>query len=682
MGSANVHEAEFMTHTCTKTSAAQGPRSPVQHPASVPPFSKLLIANRGEIAVCIARTARGLGIATVAVYSDPDRNAPHVAACDEAIALRGSTAAESYLSIDRIIAAARRTGAQAVHPGYGFLAENADFADACAARRLTFVGPSPAAIRLMGNKSAAKSLMREHGVPCVPGFEGDQSAAALLSAAETIGFPVMIKAAAGGGGKGMRLVASPEAFAGAVEATRGEAVRAFGSGDLLLEKALDAPRHVEVQIFGDAFGTIAHLGERDCSMQRRHQKIVEEAPSTAVDSALRERLGAAAIAAARAVGYAGAGTVEFLLAEGGSFYFLEMNTRLQVEHAVTEAVTGIDLVAWQLRIAAGEPLPLDEPRGPRAGHAIEARLYAEDPQNGFLPQAGRIVAWAAPAGDGIRVDHALAAGLEISRHYDPMLAKVIAHGADRETARRRLIVALEALTLFGITTNRRFLIDALAQPGFTAGDVRTDFIARHPGLGSDVPDAALLALAAVLAYLRDAGDGGWHSTGVATAVVRLQSNDSIVTATISTGGGGRFDVTIGGERRALTVSERSGDAVRFHDGDRERDARCAWDGDMLHLQSGRAECIASDRTYAPSSARAAAGGGAATSPMPGLVASVAVGVGDVVVNGQPLVVLEAMKMLHEIVATVAGRVSRILVAPGDQVGMRALLVEIEAEGTA
>ena len=648
-------------------------------------YSKLLIANRGEIAVRIARTARALGFRTVAVYSDPDRNSPHAGACDEAVPLGGASAADSYLSIERVIAAAQRSGADAVHPGYGFLSENADFAEACGAAGLVFVGPPAEAIRLMGNKATAKARMLEAAVPCVSGYHGTQDPEAFARAARELGFPVMVKAACGGGGKGMRLVDAPENLPAALDATREEALRAFGSSALLLERALVAPRHVEIQIFADGFGEIVHLGERDCSIQRRNQKIVEEAPSPAVSPALRERMGRTAIDAARAVGYAGAGTVEFLLDADGAFYFLEMNTRLQVEHALTEALTGIDLVAWQLRVAAGEPLPLDEPRGARSAHAIEARLYAEDPANDFLPQAGRIVAWGPPRGAGIRVDHALATGLEISPYYDPMLAKIVAAGANREEARRRLIAALEDLTLFGVTTNRRFLIDCLERPAFVAGEARTDFVPRFfpsAATGAPASEPALLTLAAVLVATREANgtvEFGWRSSGIAGAAVKLQLAETRYRASVTTSDAKAYAVTIEGEPRMLTLLERQPDRVRFVDGGVERLGRFSWDGSTLYLETGRHAVSVIDATFAPSVEHARAAHGSARSPMPGIVTKVAVSVGDPVKKGQLLIVLEAMKMLHEIVASAGGRVSNILVAPGQQVGMRALLVEIDSD---
>jgi geranyl-CoA carboxylase alpha subunit len=657
-------------------------------------FSKILIANRGEIAVRIARTARALGYRTVAVFSDADRTSPHVAACDEAVALGGTSAAESYLAIERVVAAAARSGASAVHPGYGFLSENADFAEACATAGLTFIGPPAAAIRLMGNKAAAKARMLEAGVPCVPGYQGAQDDRAFADAARDIGYPVMLKAAAGGGGKGMRLVTAPEAFAAALEATRTEARRAFGSDELLLEKALHAPRHVEIQIFGDTFGTLVHLGERDCSIQRRHQKIIEEAPSPAVSDALRERMGGAAIAAGRAAGYVGAGTVEFLLDDAGAFYFLEMNTRLQVEHAVTEAIAGIDLVAWQLRVAAGEPLPPLDPQRPRAAHAIEARLYAEDPASGFLPQAGRIVRWQPPLGAGIRVDHALADGLEISPYYDPMLAKVVAEGTSREEARRRLIAALEDLVAYGVATNRRFLIDCLERPAFINGEARTDFVARHAGMPDAAPqsrtsgdgaDSQALALAALLFAHRARGHGGepgWRSSAFGATYLKLGLGDASAAAAGVFANGGAESVTLGGEPFDLTLLEDAGGRVRYEAGGLQRAARYAWDGERLFLSAGRDEFCIVDLTFAGSARAAGAQSGSATAPMPGIVSKVTVVSGEAVAKGQTLVVLEAMKMLHEIVAPAAGVVANVLVSAGQQVGLRAVLVEIETPGAA
>jgi len=652
----------------------------------MPHFSKVLIANRGEIAVRIARTARSLGFRTVAVYSDADRDSPHVTACDEAVSIGGNAAAESYLCSERIVAAAERSGAEAVHPGYGFLSENAAFAAACASAGLTFVGPPVSVLRLMGNKAAAKARMREIGVPCIPGYQGAQDDAAFIAAANEIGFPLMIKAAAGGGGKGMRLVALPERLREALEATRAEAARAFGSGELLLEKALVAARHIEIQVFADAFGTTIQLGERDCSIQRRHQKIIEETPSAAVTAELRERLGNAAIAAARSVGYVGAGTVEFLLDESGAFYFLEMNTRLQVEHAVTEAVTGTDLVAWQLRVAAGEPLPAPDPSASRAQHAIEARLYAEEPEHDFLPQAGRIVAWSPPQGDGIRVDHALVPGLRISPFYDPLLAKIVAAGANREEARRRLLAALEGLTLCGPATNRQFLIACLSHPAFVAADARTDFVSKYfAAYGSDVPEpsAKSFALAAALLYVRSTrglpSGVPWRSTRGFANILKLRLGVTVKTVAVATIDGTTYTVTADGNPREVSLLAWDGDSVHYDDGSGvQRTARLAWDGDTVYVQAGREAFAAVDVTFAARTQGAAGTHGSATSPMPGIVAKVAVAPGEAVTKGQTLVVLEAMKMMHEIVAGASGTVTNVLVATGQQVGMRTLLVEIDA----
>ena len=426
------------------------------------------------------RTAKAMGYRTAAVYSEADAEARHVRLADVAACIGPAEARASYLSIPAIIAAAKALGADAVHPGYGFLSENAEFARACGEAGLVFIGPSPEAIAAMGNKAAAKRRMLEAGVPCVPGYQGaDQSEAVFAREAERIGYPVMVKAAAGGGGRGMRLVKAKKDLASALATARAEAESAFGSAELILEKAVVGGRHVEIQVLADASGHVIHLGERDCSVQRRHQKVLEEAPSPAVDAELRARMGAAAVAAAQAIGYSNAGTVEFLLAADGAFYFLEMNTRLQVEHPVTELVTGLDLVELQIRIAAGEPLSIRQEDVRLAGHAIEARLYAEAPQRGFLPQSGELAAWRPPSGPGIRVDHGLNASQTVSPFYDPLLAKIIAHGATRQEALRLLAKALEDTTALGIATNRSFLIDCLRTPEFAAGEATTEFIAKH-----------------------------------------------------------------------------------------------------------------------------------------------------------------------------------------------------------
>ncbi|MEK9720686.1 MAG: biotin carboxylase N-terminal domain-containing protein, partial [Quisquiliibacterium sp.] len=446
----------------------------------MPAFHTLLIANRGEIACRVIRSARAMGLHTVAVYSEADALARHVSLADEAVSIGAGPASHSYLQIDKILQACQLTGAQAVHPGYGFLAESAEFSRACRQAGLTFIGPSPEAIKALGNKAAAKQLAQRIGVPCLPGYAGaDQSNTVLLEQARTIGAPLMIKAAAGGGGRGMRRcdnITDKAALSGLLQAARAEAQASFGSGELLLERLVENARHIEVQVFGDAHGNYLHLGERDCSTQRRNQKILEEAPAPGITPSQRDALGQAAISLAREVGYQGAGTVEFLFEADGSFHFLEMNTRLQVEHPVTEAITGLDLVQWQLRVAQGQALPLSQEQLRLSGHAIEARLCAEDPWNGFTPQAGPIAAWRMPQGEGIRVDHGLADNAVVPTHYDSMIAKVIAFGTDREQARARLVAALQGTVVLGLGHNRNYLLHCLAAREFCEPDLSTAWL--------------------------------------------------------------------------------------------------------------------------------------------------------------------------------------------------------------
>lgn len=463
-------------------------------------FKSLLIANRGEIACRVIRSARELGCRTIAVYSDADANSLHVSMADEAVHIGPSPAKQSYLDIDKVVAAAKSSGAEAVHPGYGFLSENADFAEACEREGLIFVGPPVAAIRKMGSKSRAKEFMAAAGVPCIPGYQGaDQSVEMLEAAAKSIGYPVMIKAAEGGGGRGMRLVQNQEDLSGAIQSAKAEASSAFGSEELILEKAIVSARHIEVQVLADAYGNAIHLGERDCSIQRRHQKIIEEAPSSAVSPELRARLGAAAVTAARAVEYRNAGTIEFLLDADGNFFFMEMNTRLQVEHPVTELVTGLDLVNLQLRIAGGESLPIRQEDVTIDGCAIEARICAEEPAKQFLPRTGEILAWNAPKTNGVRIDTGAKAGTEVSRYYDSMIAKVIAHGSTRDEARKRLIAALEELVVLGVQTNTSFVTSLLSHPRFAAGEVTTRFIAENIGrVPASRPPFDAIAIAAVI----------------------------------------------------------------------------------------------------------------------------------------------------------------------------------------
>src|SRR5712671_1528563 len=476
------------------------------------PFHTILIANRGEIALRIMRTARRLGLGVVAVYSDADREALHVRAADQAIRIGGALPAQSYLRIEAIIAAAKASSADAVHPGYGFLAENEDFGQACRDAGLVFIGPSPEAIKAMGNKAGAKAIMQAAGVPGIPGYQGaDQSDGAMLTEAKKIGFPVMIKAVAGGGGRGMRQVTDAAAFPASLRSARSEAQSAFGDPAVILERAIVEPRHIEIQVFGDRYGHAIHLGERDCSVQRRHQKLIEEAPSPAVSPELRARMGAIAVAAIKSIGYEGAGTLEFLLDASGEFYFMEMNTRLQVEHPVTEAITGLDLVELQLRVAGGEPLGLRQEDIKFSGHAIEVRLCSEDAAHDFMPQSGRMALWQMP--DELRVEHALQSGSEIPPFYDSMIAKLISHGATREEARRRLVHGLEQAAAFGVTTNQAFLAACLRHPAFASGEATTAFIARYRGdlLAPRKEAASDAALAALLLYVTDANAPPWRS---------------------------------------------------------------------------------------------------------------------------------------------------------------------------
>ena len=653
-------------------------------------FSKILIANRGEIACRVMRTARDMGYRTVAVYSDADADAVHVRAADAAIRIGPAPVQDSYLNIEALLAAAKLSGADAVHPGYGFLSENAEFAAACEAAGLVFIGPSPDSIRAMGNKAAAKRLMIAAGVPCVPGYQGeDQSDAKLAREADRIGCPIMVKAAAGGGGRGMRLVARLEDFADAVATARSEARNAFGSDELILEKAVVDARHVEVQVFGDMHGGAIHLGERDCSVQRRHQKVIEEAPSPAVSEALRAKMGAAAVAAAKAISYRGAGTVEFLLDASGEFYFLEMNTRLQVEHPVTEEITGLDLVEWQLRVSTGEPLPLTQDEVGLCGHAIEVRLYAEDPANNFLPQSGAIHLWAPPAGKGVRVDHGIASGQEISAFYDPMIAKVVASGRTRDEARRRLIRALEDTVLFGPPNNRSFLVSMLGHPVFAAGGATTGFIGAHFPAGSDAiaakaPSSRALALAAALFYERSARKlaaivSGWDSTGVFARPIKLAIGETTMVARLAARSADHYDVAIGDEVIDIAILARDGDSVRFLSGGVQAQALHSFDGEGLYLAVGGETVFARDVSLETKTAGERGGDTRLLAPMNGRIVSVLAQVGESVKKGQRIVVLEAMKMQHEIVAGRDGVLETVSVKEGDQVATRQVLAALAAK---
>ncbi|WP_449222047.1 acetyl-CoA carboxylase biotin carboxylase subunit [Tistrella mobilis] len=658
------------------------------------PFSTILIANRGEIARRVIRTARRLGYRTVAVYSDADAGAAHVREADRAVRIGEAAPAASYLKIDAIIAAAKAAGADAIHPGYGFLAENAGFAAACAEAGIVFIGPSPAAIIAMGDKAGAKRVMEAAGVPCVPGYQGeDQDEARLAAEAGRIGFPVMIKATAGGGGRGMRLVETAADFPAALKSARSEAQSAFGNPDVIVEKAILSPRHVEIQVIADRHGNVLHLGERDCSVQRRHQKVIEEAPSPAVDEDLRARMGETAVQAARAIGYEGAGTLEFLLDTQGRYYFMEMNTRLQVEHPVTEAVTGLDLVELQLIAAAGRPLPITQAQVQVRGHAIEVRLCAEDPSKGFMPQSGRFRAWEPTA--ALRVDHALGGDPEISPYYDSMIAKVIAHGASRDDARRRLIHGLEDTVALGIATNQGFLAACLAHPVFAAGQATTAFIGAHGDelLARDaLADRRAAAVAALLLHgiaTDGRGVAGRSLAHTLPVPVLLAVDGNATAVSIARTGPGRFTAEVGEETVDLAPVELTpgadgvaGTLVLAIDGTVTR-LRFARDGHVLHLHLDGRPVRIDDRSFEPAHrAGEAAGDGRIKAAMNGRVVAVLAAIGDEVEPGRPLVTLEAMKMEHVHKADLAGRITAITVGEGDQVGAGQVLVEIEAPAAA
>ncbi|MDM0007639.1 acetyl-CoA carboxylase biotin carboxylase subunit [Variovorax sp. J22G73] len=652
-------------------------------------FQKILIANRGEIAVRVMRTARAMGYRTVAVYSTADADAEHVRQADQAVCIGEALPAQSYLNIAAVIEAARTSGADAVHPGYGFLAENAAFAQACRDAGLVFIGPSPDAIRAMGDKAGAKRLMQAAGVPCIPGFQGeDQRAATLAAEAARIGWPVMIKATAGGGGRGMRLVSSAAQFDELLRSAQSEALNAFGDATVILERAIVAPRHIEVQVFADRHGHAIHLGERDCSVQRRHQKVIEEAPSPAVSEALRERMGATAVAAAKAIGYEGAGTLEFLLDAEGQYWFMEMNTRLQVEHPVTEAVTGLDLVELQLRVAAGEPLPITQQQVRISGHAIEVRLCAEDPQQGFMPQSGTLAAWRpSPV---LRTEHALRDGAAVPPFYDSMIAKLVAHGRTRDEARHRLVAGLRDTVALGIATNQALLQRALSHPVFARGEATTAFIADHVD-ALLAPDAATDTQAALLAaLLLQLGERGWPSPLAHTLPNALRfSLDGVVhAARVTPRGKGAFDVALDDRpatQVALLALQDHG-ALRFACGGLAEQAMVVREPGRAHFPffhfRGRAFRL-DDLTHV-AVARAGDGGGDGLlrASMNGRVIALLVAEGDAVAAGQPLVTLEAMKMEHVHCAPRAGRVA-LHVAVGAQVAARHVVAEVSdaAEAT-
>ncbi len=640
------------------------------------PITKLLIANRGEIATRVIRTARAMGIGTVAVHSDADADAEHVRQADQAVRIGGNAPADSYLRVDAIIDAARATGADAIHPGYGFLAENPALPAACAAAGITFVGPSADAIRAMGDKAGAKALMEQAGVPVVPGYAGaDQSPETLLAQARQIGFPLMIKATAGGGGRGMRLVTEAAQFPDLLASARSEAKSAFGDDTVLLEKAIQNPRHVEIQIMADRHGNAIHLGERDCSVQRRHQKVIEEAPSPAVSPNLRARMGEVSTAAARAIGYEGAGTFEYLLDDRGDFYFMEMNTRLQVEHPVTEAITGLDLVELQLRIAAGEPLPLTQDEVTYTGHAIELRLCAEDPDAGFLPQSGVLGIW--HPSSLLRTDHALRDGAQVPPFYDSMVAKLIAHGPTRQAALARLSAGLKDTLALGVRTNQTFLSACLSHPVFAEGAATTGFIDTHRDALLPDTTAAEAQAAMILAALLRAGPG----TGLAHAYptpLRLTRNATTHTPQVRAFGHGHCSVTLDGQPDMdILIHPVPGPDVMFDlNGARHR-ATVLRDGDTLILHHAGLTLDFTDDTFTPTIRATAGSDGKLRASMNGTVVAVSVAAGDTVTAGQTLAVLEAMKMEHAHTAPLDGTVTAVHVTPGTQVTAHGILIEIE-----
>ncbi|GAB4516494.1 MAG: geranyl-CoA carboxylase subunit apha [Amphiplicatus sp.] len=645
------------------------------------PIRTLLIANRGEIACRIIRTAKARGMRAVAVYSQADEAALHVKQADAAIFIGPPAPGRSYLNIEAIIDAARRTGADAIHPGYGFLSERAAFAEACEKAGLLFVGPPASAIAAMGDKAEARRRMIAAGVPCAPGYEGaDQSPARFRAEAERIGYPVMVKAAAGGGGRGMRVVQSPDELNEALAGARKEAESAFGDGRLLLEKLVVGARHVEIQVLADAYGDAVHLGERDCSLQRRRQKVIEEAPSPVVAPETRAAMGAAAVEAARAVGYRNAGTVEFLFEPATqSFYFLEMNTRLQVEHPVTELVTGLDLVALQLDIAEGRPLPFRQGDVRLDGWAIEARLYAEDPAKAFLPQTGRLVAFDFAGGEGVRVDAGVEAGDAVSPHYDPLIAKIVAHERTRDEARERLAASLDEAVILGVTTNAPFLAGLLRDETFAKGEADVGYIERALDrlAPAPAPVSALeiaLAAAALADWRLDDLLAGWNSRGPTAFPLKLQHGDEMVEARALIDGrrvAGFFE----GEEASIDVLAIEDGRIRYRQAGVLREARFARDGARLYLKGDGPARAFADMTYAPAGA-GGAGGDEVRAPMAGVVTNVPVKPGDAVKKGQTLAAIEAMKMEHRLVAPRDGVVAEVFASPGDQVSIRAVLARL------
>jgi 3-methylcrotonyl-CoA carboxylase alpha subunit len=671
-------------------------------------FTKILIANRGEIACRVAATASRMGVRTVAVYSDADANAKHVAACDESVHIGGSAPKDSYLQWERILQAAKDTGAQAVHPGYGFLSENDAFADACAQAGLVFIGPPSSAILAMGLKAESKQLMEKAGVPLVPGYHGaDQDPALLQSEADRIGYPVLIKASAGGGGKGMRAVDKAEDFAAALASCQREARNSFGSDAVLVEKYVQRPRHIEIQVFGDTQGNCVYLFERDCSVQRRHQKVLEEAPAPGMTEKLRAEMGAAAVAAAQAVNYVGAGTVEFIVEQPGGyakpedmkFFFMEMNTRLQVEHPVTEAITGLDLVEWQLRVASGEPLPLKQADLRIHGHAIEARICAETPDKQFLPATGRLDVYRKPSATNfergaVRVDDGVREGDVISPFYDSMVAKLIVHGATRAEALARMDAALAETRIVGLSTNVQFLRHVVGSASFARAELDTALIPREAAalFDQDKVGQSLAVAAAVAQTLlaERAGEGadpfsrtdGWRPFGLTVRRFDFAYKGEALQAALTYLPGGALQLAVGdGAPAMLSFTARPSDSgtlmdLRFAG---QRQTVQTWQREeLVHVFCDLGATVITEIDALAHAGEVAAEGGRLTAPMPGKVVSFAVKAGDAVKKGQALAVMEAMKMEHTIAAPADGTVAELLYAPGDQVAEGAELLKLHA----
>ena len=664
-------------------------------------FKKILIANRGEIACRVAATARRMAIQTVAVYSDADAGAKHVAACDEAVHIGGSAPGESYLRWERIIEAARATGAQAIHPGYGFLSENEEFARACVKAGLVFIGPPASAIQAMGLKAESKQLMEKAGVPLVPGYHGsDQDPALLQREADRIGYPVLIKASAGGGGKGMRAVDKSEDFAAALASCRREAINSFGDDAVLVEKYAQRPRHIEIQVFGDSQGNYVYLFERDCSVQRRHQKVLEEAPAPGMTEALRREMGEAAVAAARAVNYVGAGTVEFIVEQLDGkmkFYFMEMNTRLQVEHPVTEAITGLDLVEWQFRVAAGEPLPLKQAQLKIHGHAIEARICAENPDKQFLPATGTLQVYRQPActrferaDGGVRIDDGVRQGDAISPYYDSMVAKLIVHGDTRADALARMDMALGEFHIVGLQTNVQFLRHVLASESFAKADLDTALIQREAAvLFEQEKIGAPLAMAGAMAFtLRqekalETADpfsrrDGWRSHGPVSRSFEFEFHGQPHKAQLTYQHDGSLQLALDGQLLSLHIEPAADGLLVTLNGQRAH-LQVYRLGEQVHLFSAGGATQITVIDLLAHAGEALHEAGRLTAPMPGKVLSFAVKAGDKVSRGQALAIMEAMKMEHTIAAPADGVVAEILYAPGDQVQEGAELLRLQAE---